>query len=64
MWWCPTCEKYLEWDEVTYEETHDERIGGCGRDVLPEKPTTAREKIVENLKDSIEDMGFSRPKDA
>jgi len=38
MWWCPTCEEWLEWDEVTYEETHDERIGGCGERVLPDKP--------------------------
>lgn len=37
-WWCPTCDKWLEWDEVTYEETHDERGGGCGYSVLPEKP--------------------------
>lgn len=45
MWWCPHCEKWLEWDEVTYEETHDERVeGGCGYSVLPEKPGETYER--------------------
>lgn len=38
MWWCPTCRTWLEWHEVTYEETHDVRVGGCGEEVLPDKP--------------------------
>lgn len=38
QWWCPTCKEFLDGIEVTYEETHDERCGGCGGDVLSEKP--------------------------
>lgn len=38
MWWCPECKVFLEWDEVTFQETHDERAGGCGEEVLPERP--------------------------
>lgn len=34
-WWCPTCKANCRPDEVTYEETHDTRAGGCGDDVLP-----------------------------
>lgn len=30
MWWCPTCDKILTSYEVTYQEDHDERYGGCG----------------------------------
>lgn len=58
-WWCPTCEKWLEWDEVTYEETHDERGGGCGYAVLPEKPedTDAPEPPRED--DCTFEMGAS-----
>lgn len=29
-WYCPTCEKEVPAGEVTFEETHDERHGGCG----------------------------------
>ena len=32
-WWCPTCAEWLAWGEVTFEETHDERNGGCGEKV-------------------------------
>jgi hypothetical protein len=35
-WWCPRCKMLLEWDEVTFEETHDERAGGCGGKVVAE----------------------------
>ncbi len=38
MWWCPTCKKNIDGEEVTYEETHDERCGGCGQKVVPEEP--------------------------
>lgn len=33
-WWCPECEREIDAVEVTYEETHDERIGGCGQPVI------------------------------
>ena len=29
-WWCPACQCWLDWDEVTYEEMHDPETGGCG----------------------------------
>lgn len=29
-WWCPTCKKPVPSEHVTYQETHDERAGGCG----------------------------------
>ena len=34
-WWCPTCKIGLVWHQVTYEETHDSRYGGCGEPVQP-----------------------------
>jgi len=33
MWWCPTCNTRLDVAEVTWDERHDERCGGCGEDV-------------------------------
>jgi len=29
-WWCEHCRKPVQDDHVTYEETHDQRSGGCG----------------------------------
>lgn len=29
-WWCPNCNKWVSPRDVTYEETHDIRSGGCG----------------------------------
>lgn len=29
-WYCPYCDAYLRGEEVTFEELHDPRIGGCG----------------------------------
>ena len=29
-WYCPYCDEYLLGSEVTFEETHDLRVGGCG----------------------------------
>jgi len=34
-WWCPTCKIGLVWHQVTYEETHDSRYGGCCEPVQP-----------------------------
>ena len=30
QWWCPKCNMIVEPECVTYEQTHDERCGGCG----------------------------------
>lgn len=35
MWWCDDCEEEIAWDEVTFQERHDERVGGCGCIVYP-----------------------------
>ena len=32
-WYCENCERALHPGEVTFEEEHDERIGGCGMPV-------------------------------
>jgi hypothetical protein len=29
-WWCKTCKTYVSGRDVTYDETHDIRSGGCG----------------------------------
>ena len=34
QWWCPECNIIVEPECVTYEQTHDERCGGCGFTVL------------------------------
>ena len=39
-WWCPTCKIGLVWHQVTYEETHDSRYGGCGEPVQPNDKLT------------------------
>lgn len=33
MWWCHACGEEVDSIEVTYDELHDERFGGCGEDV-------------------------------
>lgn len=30
QWWCPECNMIVKPESVTYEQTHDERCGGCG----------------------------------
>jgi hypothetical protein len=32
-WWCPQCRREVLPAEVTYQETHDPRAGGCGHPV-------------------------------
>ena len=44
-WFCYHCNRKLEPAEVTYDERHDERAGGCGNPVgltapLPSSPAT------------------------
>ena len=35
-WYCPYCDEFLNDDEVTFEEMHDRRSGGCGHPVQTE----------------------------
>jgi hypothetical protein len=37
-WYCPTCERAVQNEHVTFQETHDPRCGGCGNPVEPIKP--------------------------
>ena len=34
-WYCPTCERSVQNEHVTFQETHDLRCGGCGNPVQP-----------------------------
>jgi hypothetical protein len=34
-WWCDDCQKEIDGRDVTYQERHDERAGGCGCNVYP-----------------------------
>lgn len=48
QYWCRTCARHLEPEEVTYEEVHDPRYGGCGSDVsLPLLPAQGRIRELE-----------------
>jgi hypothetical protein len=29
-WWCDDCQKEIDGRDVTFQERHDERAGGCG----------------------------------
>lgn len=43
-WTCPVCHRALEPREVTYDERHDPRVGGCGAyvdDAITVKPPSA-----------------------
>lgn len=33
-WWCETCRCYVAPSEVTSDERHDERAGGCGEAII------------------------------
>ncbi len=33
-WWCPFCQCRIEPQDVTNQETHDIRAGGCGNSVV------------------------------
>lgn len=34
-WYCPTCDRDVQNEHVTFQETHDPRCGGCGNPVEP-----------------------------
>jgi len=34
-WFCPTCDRAVQNEHVTFQETHDPRCGGCGNAVEP-----------------------------
>lgn len=38
LWWCPRCQQWVEGLVVTNSETHDPRYGGCGFQVMEERP--------------------------
>lgn len=64
MWWCNNCRRFLEDVEVTFDEKHDERLGGCGFPlgdmpehlvILERRGDFWREKHSERLKE-LEDL--------
>ena len=36
-WYCPTCERDVQNEHVTFQEIHDPRCGGCGNPVQPKE---------------------------
>lgn len=38
-WWCDNCQIEVEGRDVTFQECHDERAGGCGGFVRLSCPT-------------------------
>jgi hypothetical protein len=45
MWWCPNCKREVPSEEVTFCETHDTKLGGCGLVVLPRKGENQNQQI-------------------
>ncbi len=41
-WWCADCAEGVDGSDVTFEERHDERVGGCGGRVVPCQPEPDR----------------------
>lgn len=37
VWWCPNCRRWVQNNDVTYQERHDPRSGGCGEKVYAGK---------------------------
>ena len=58
-WWCPKCKDIIPPEDVTYEETHDIRVGGCGCDLtmnyadIFQSVNSYAQLIREYLRDSI-----------
>lgn len=40
-WYCPTCQRAVQNEHVTFQETHDPRCGGCGNAVEPNAKSEA-----------------------
>jgi len=58
-WWCPVCKCEVVPEDVTFEELHDRRKGGCGEPVLSEKPKEPRVIWVRFEGDTIHDVATS-----
>jgi hypothetical protein len=54
-WWCPSCETHVDPKDVTFEEAHDVRTGGCGKRVQP-APSLATYLAVENVRKLCKDQ--------
>lgn len=50
-WYCPRCNREVEPEDVTYEETHDRRAGGCGEPVFWEDPEEEPRDQVAGIDD-------------
>ena len=65
QWWCADCGVNLDPRDVTYEETHDERRGGCGLVVTfddgarQHMDDAGLQKLLLQQADEIEKAGYS-----
>jgi hypothetical protein len=55
-WWCSTCNKEVPGVEVTYDETHDLRAGGCGQHVFAGRSAVLSSNLVSRLRRAIKDV--------
>lgn len=64
-WWCETCRRQIENVEVTHDETHDLRAGGCGQHVFarPAQPPAPEQwqPIETAPKDLTPILGYVLP---
>lgn len=61
MWWCEFCNKSVPGTEVTFNEFHDRRYGGCDRKVSPTKaepPSPSAVDLEPDLVGSIAELIF------
>lgn len=61
-WWCPECQKTVLPINVTHDETHDERAGGCGHKVLanPPAPQSSNPVDIGAVLRLVKQSGFSK----
>ena len=54
-WYCPHCKVLVAPEDVTFEQAHDERAGGCGGDVSDTMPTPpASGEVVGVPRESVD----------
>jgi hypothetical protein len=69
-WWCPECKAFVPGADVTYDERHDERVGGCGQPVgtppqtTPDLAAAARALIHEWREEPFDEAHFGAKVDA
>lgn len=56
-WWCPACRCGVIGSHVTYDERHDERIGGCGAFVECDMPIPDFHTSLDAILPVVRNMG-------